>query len=642
MSFNQTGHQKSTKDENGRPAASSHKLTAEDPPLTPRNSSMNKFDVNKLSKNPDFPSNYTDIRPQTPNTPILDLPTPTTPTLDISSPSLPSPRKPKKISRKNWDKLKIRTAKSVDSTLSCRNSDCSQDAANESPTNDKSVTEKPEAKTAPVDGSNGLRKDLMDIIEDFDPLMTKELSDFNFPKWDIEEESRSKTASKEVSEPAKKPPAIDTTRYTKTPTVVIREDLLSSKKVTTHELTPPRTDSLSKVGDSETDLKIDRNWVRYALSSGRPLSVAPFQAESLEKLPSAVDRIEELDLEKARYSFLQRHRPGKRTSLAILLIMLLALILIPLWLTGVIGNENGLQIPEADQTLAVDPNIANGPLGCSNYPMRAPLRASLYSSQMEGPGFLEVSSLNCPDGGVRYTLTECDLLRAMTTSDGNADISQPLDSKFGDDYLNQYVRRYLPHINAAIEIFDLNCSPHRLSAFLAQVRHETNHLKSMKQSIDGGAGSIHMIPFHFPRIVNQIKPIKQGFDREFGPSANGAIQTLETAAKKDKGSWNADEQNVMTRVMDLLASDEYTFMVGGWWFASGSSEVFSEKGCVDLRKDSDLGLGNKGSITGFYKISECIFGTLQDKGLSQRVDYFESIFSGARKYWKCQTVECLQ
>ena len=282
--------------------------------------------------------------------------------------------------------------------------------------------------------------------------------------------------------------------------------------------------------------------------------------------------------------------------------------------------------------------IPSGPLGCSNTPMRAPLASIHFADQFPQEGeFLSVLSQACPEGGFRYTLTECDLLRAMTTRDG---IEVPWDVT--QTYMDSVIRRYLPHLLMAIEAFDLNCSPERLSNFLAQIRHETNGLRMMYQESDNGAGSVHMIPQHFARIIKQVKPINKAFQQEFGTDVKYAMSVLETIALNPANTtkWSSSELPVITRTRDVLASDTVTFLVGGWWYTHGSQQVLGYNGCRDLRTIADAGLGEMKGIdsTGFFKTSVCIFGTSTDSGLEQRVDFYNVIFNGAKRFWKLQSI----
>ena len=306
-----------------------------------------------------------------------------------------------------------------------------------------------------------------------------------------------------------------------------------------------------------------------------------------------------------------------------------------------------IDVPKPTAQLIIDKNIAPGPFGCSNYPIRAPLKSTDYANQFSasnassdpGTTFMSVPALACSEKAVRYSLTECDLLRAMTANEDSADIPSGLPD--GSAYLDDIIRKYLPHLLIAIEAFDLNCSPERLANFLAQIRHETDRLKVMYQSIDGGSGAVHMIPRNFPKILAQVRPVRKAFNEEFGKDSDSALIRVNEVSKKDKGTWNEEESSLMARVARLLGADSITFLVGAWWFVFGSKQILGDLGCNDLRLESDVGMGNRnGTQTGFYAVTKCIFGSAEDAGISQRIGYFEDIYDGATSYWKCQTKEC--
>ena len=78
----------------------------------------------------------------------------------------------------------------------------------------------------------------------------------------------------------------------------------------------------------------------------------------------------------------------------------------------------------------------------------------------------------------------------------------------------------------------------------------------------------------------------------------------------------------------LVASPEFTFVVGTWWFTTGASQILGHV-CGDLRLDADVGLGEWAGWTswwfpgtGFYRSTACIFGFATDPGVGQRVDYY--------------------
>ena len=534
-------------------------------------------------------------------------------------------------------------------------------------------------KSAPAEPSDSFKFRVLSLIDDFDISHPDAAVPAEFPFWDIEKEIQEEAllAARRGSVPV-------------VPSPVGKQSDSSSIR-NAHELEPVpeetegESDGNASSASSTVIDDVDREWLRFALSTGRPLSqvaygTVPKQVSRrvsrtvslVSNTPAPTPPSSNVDVEQAieksdlKASSSSASKSRIRWSKIIFSLLFLGLlaggVMLILWRVGVLNSQaqaageaqepkkgpDVIDIPKPTQQLIIDPKIAPGPLGCSNFPVRAPLKSSDYVAQFSGggsnstsasgsSGFLSIPPLSCSGSAIRYSLTECDLLRAMTASDGN-EIGSGVDKA----YMDKIIKRYLPHLQTAIEAFDLNCSPERLANFLAQVRHETNQLKTMYQPIDGGAGAVHMIPAHFPRIISQVKPVRKAFDVEFGDSAEASFQQMSELAKRPKGQWTPDEQTFMARTSTRLGSDSMTFLVGAWWFTFGSKQTLGDKGCADLRTDSDAGLGDKNEATmsGFFKVTTCIYGTIADPGLQQRQGYYEDTLKAASKYWKCQTKQC--
>ncbi|KAI9221648.1 hypothetical protein BC828DRAFT_422212 [Blastocladiella britannica] len=162
----------------------------------------------------------------------------------------------------------------------------------------------------------------------------------------------------------------------------------------------------------------------------------------------------------------------------------------------------------------------------------------------------------------------------------------------------------------------------RLAAFMATLRHETAALGTLFQPLDGGAGGIHMIPANFQAAAAGIPRLADALTAEFGPMA-----TLWTQIARGNTTAARVVGNVVMR-------PEHAFLTVGWWFVSGAQSVLAG-GCADLRGDADLGLGtgtSDNAASGFYKVSRCVFGTLADEGLAQRVSYYKQASAVANAY----------
>jgi hypothetical protein len=197
---------------------------------------------------------------------------------------------------------------------------------------------------------------------------------------------------------------------------------------------------------------------------------------------------------------------------------------------------------------------------------------------------------------IRYTITGCDLERMF-------------------EYQCNNCSGYLSHIITAMERYDLNC-PVRIATFIAQVRHETAGLSTFYQPADNGAGAIHMIPANYRVACAQIPQMEAAFTEAF-PSCT-------EANKCDCGS--DSEASV------IVGRPELAFLTGGWWFKTGSEQMLGFKECGDLRLDADIGIGTLDPATGYYEVSRCIFGSLNDIGLTQRVNYFEAAWNVAKDF----------
>ncbi|KAI9222786.1 hypothetical protein BC828DRAFT_396474 [Blastocladiella britannica] len=162
----------------------------------------------------------------------------------------------------------------------------------------------------------------------------------------------------------------------------------------------------------------------------------------------------------------------------------------------------------------------------------------------------------------------------------------------------------------------------RLAAFAATLRHETAELGTLFQPLDGGSGGIHMLPVHFQVAAAGIPRLADALTAEFGPMDPVWTQIA------------AGNTTAQRMVGNLVMRPEHAFLTVGWWFVAGAQSVLSD-GCTDLRRDADGGLGSGSSDTaasGFYKVSRCVFGTLKDEGLSQRITYYKQASAIANVY----------
>ncbi|KAI9188712.1 hypothetical protein H9P43_000133 [Blastocladiella emersonii ATCC 22665] len=216
------------------------------------------------------------------------------------------------------------------------------------------------------------------------------------------------------------------------------------------------------------------------------------------------------------------------------------------------------------------------------------------------------NSTACGASGTDYALQPCDLVDLM-----------------GGAVACPYCLYYYDAIREAVEAYDLAtldpCTKRgapRLAAFLAQLRHETAALATLFQPADGGAGGIHMIPLHFAAAVAQI------------PRLRDAVRTEPVYRDLTQADWDSMATNAtMQRLIgNLIQRPEHAFLAAGWWFTRAAAERLDPK-CGDLRRAADDGLGvkiNETAGTGYYEVSRCIFGSLNDAGLAQRVSYYQS------------------
>ncbi|KAI3657431.1 hypothetical protein MP638_006712 [Amoeboaphelidium occidentale] len=294
---------------------------------------------------------------------------------------------------------------------------------------------------------------------------------------------------------------------------------------------------------------------------------------------------------------------------------------------------NGRLLPRPDigpndpsQILIVPSDLAKGTAGCSNVPARAARRGFQV---LKSDQYFEYD--RCPNGGFRYTLTECDVLEMM----------YPKDSSLSKEaYFNQHVKPNMEGLLTALEMFDLNCAEDRLLVHMAQVKHETAGLRKMKQKIDGGAGSVHMIPRYFHMVIKDVDYLRKIYNDLERPkfADKHSLDKLEEMGK-NYALLSPDQKSFVEDVGDMLARPDTTFLIGGWWFKQGSNKLQKDLSCGDLRIDSDKGEGKENPPTGFYRVTECIYGS-KDPGLKQRVEYYNEMKEYAGKKFKCQTKEC--
>ena len=206
------------------------------------------------------------------------------------------------------------------------------------------------------------------------------------------------------------------------------------------------------------------------------------------------------------------------------------------------------------QLILTDSNTSKGLNGCSNVPTRAARKSSQLSDRFGSQN----SGDTCPDGSFRYTLTECDVQQFMAPQNGN---SPP------PNYLDNVVRQYLPHLNNAIEYYDLNCARNRLANYLAQVRHETNGLTVMRQVLDGGSATIHLLPAYFSRAISTIPPARKMYEETERSSFSDKYSLTDLQRLGEQyASLNQDQKNFVNSVGDMLSRPEITFLISGWYF----------------------------------------------------------------------------
>jgi len=206
------------------------------------------------------------------------------------------------------------------------------------------------------------------------------------------------------------------------------------------------------------------------------------------------------------------------------------------------------------------------------------------------------------NGGCGYRVTHDQLQRIM--------------GRQGQD-LSQFVAP----LNSALSRYAMDC-PNRITAFLAQVRHETASLTIFFQPRDNGAGSLHMIPQNWAHVCRGVPEIRTMFAQRFANCGN-----CECTAQMVSNPMGA----MATRAAKEIFAEPFAALLSGaWWFAEGAKtpEIFGWKGCGDLRLDADRGLGAPGGSdcrhSGYHQITCCVFWTLGgEAGLGQRIAYYD-------------------
>ncbi|ORZ40753.1 hypothetical protein BCR44DRAFT_1495279 [Catenaria anguillulae PL171] len=188
-----------------------------------------------------------------------------------------------------------------------------------------------------------------------------------------------------------------------------------------------------------------------------------------------------------------------------------------------------------------------------------------------------------------YALQPCDLVEAM-----------------GGPERCKYCLYYYPHIREALESYDMTAlvqpscnstdrqgSP-RTAAFLAQIRHETNGLTQLYQSLDNGAGAIHMIPAHFQAVAQGIPRLQKAIDQ--------LLPGLHWQNLKDDAG--------MQRIIGLVMSNPDTaFLTAGWWLVDGAAKRLNPD-CVEVH----------------------LWVSLGGSGIKQRLEYFDEAWKVASQF----------
>ena len=175
----------------------------------------------------------------------------------------------------------------------------------------------------------------------------------------------------------------------------------------------------------------------------------------------------------------------------------------------------------------------------------------------------------------------------------------------------------------AMHDYGLDLTLPRMAAFIATVMHETDLFRTFIQPIDNGTGSIHLIP------ANQIVACEN----------IPLMSVLLQATSCPPGSADACICNP-DALMTMVESTRFAFVTGAWYIAQGAQIILGPShGCYDLLSVADSGIGSVDQscltnppssiypaacqLSGFYFISYCVFGSLDDVGLNQRIFYYK-------------------
>jgi len=110
-------------------------------------------------------------------------------------------------------------------------------------------------------------------------------------------------------------------------------------------------------------------------------------------------------------------------------------------------------------------------------------------------------------------------------------------------------------LNYALKKNQMDC-PNRVTAFLAQVRHETASLTTFHQPADNGAGALHMVPSNWGRMCQQVSEIKQMFSEKFPNCGN-----CECVPAMAANQFGADTTRA---AKEIFATPLAAFLSGTW------------------------------------------------------------------------------
>lgn len=184
--------------------------------------------------------------------------------------------------------------------------------------------------------------------------------------------------------------------------------------------------------------------------------------------------------------------------------------------------------------------------------------------------------------------------------------------------------------------YRMDC-PLRLSALVAQMRHETDGFRAFYSPNGHKGGALHLPPASLRAACRANSDIREAFEAHFSGDGESVHSQCNAAAGNDDVCDCGSSEEVGL----IAAGPEVAFLSAVWWFAEGAADEHGTA-CGDLRYAADVGVGQwEGWVSsafpgeGYHRISTCVYGFSADEGREQRQQFYAT----ARQHFDANYVD---